>query len=84
MERFIILLNLLFLKEIKSEYEKCKYSFYCEKENMENICIKKLKTESDNIFDIIVNTCPNHSCNAYNALIGDTQKLLNVKNIIQF
>ena len=79
MERFIILLNLLFLKEIKSEYEKCKYSFYCEKENMENICIKKLKTESDNIFDIIVNTCPNHSCNAYNALIGDTQKIIKCK-----
>ena len=76
MERLIILLNILLLKQIKSEYEKCTYAFHCEKEQMENICLKKVKTESDGIFEIILNSRPNYSCNAYNALIGDTEKTI--------
>lgn len=79
MERLFFILNIFLLKVIKSEYEKCIYSFYCQKDDMENICLKKLKTDSENIYNIILNSCSNSTCNAYNALIGDREKIIKCK-----
>ena len=40
MERLFFILNILLLKLIKAQYEKWIYSFYCQEDNMENICLK--------------------------------------------
>ena len=79
MEKVSFLLISLFLINIKSEIEKCTYSFHCKKEDMDNICLKKLKTESLDIFDIYINEFSNSSCDIYNALLGDREKIIEFK-----
>ena len=76
---FFFFLNIFIIKIIKGEYEKCKYSFLCSKEEMGNICLKKIRTNSNNIFNIIINSYLNSSCNVYNSLISDKEE--NIKYI---
>ena len=77
MEKIFLILNiLLLLKRTKAENEKCIYSFHCENENKNNICLKKLKTDSDDIYDILLNPYSNHTCDVHNSLIGDREKII--------
>ena len=84
---FLFLFNIFIIKYIKGEYEKCKYSFYCSKEEMGNICLKKIKTDSYNVFDIIINSNLNNSCNVYNSLMSEKEekiKFIENNNNISF
>ena len=54
--------------------EICSYSISCNKDETQNFCATKKRTESNNIFEIKVKKCPSMPCNLYNTLIGDEEK----------
>lgn len=60
----------------KEEYEICKYSFSCLKEQLDNFCLLKLKTNAPDIFDVILNNEFNNSlsCDVNNVLNSETVK----------
>ena len=64
---FIFLIKIIFC-------EICNYSISCNNDNSQNYCATKRKTESNNIFEIKVQTCPSIQCNIYNTLLGSVEK----------
>ena len=60
----------------KEEYEICKYSFSCLKEQLDNFCLLKLKTNAPDIFDVILNNEFNNSlsCDVNNVLNRKKEK----------
>lgn len=77
MVKFCFLLIIFKILLIKTE--SCNYSFSCHNEMNENICLKKSRTESSNIYDIFINPCLNASCDVYDALISETEKTIYCK-----
>ena len=70
----------LIFKSLEQYYDSntCIHSFSCKKENMLNMCLIKLRSDSPKIFDITLNSNFNNSftCNAHNALMSDSEKII--------
>ena len=72
------IISLLFTIKAEKAYEKCKYSFYCRKDQMNNVCLLKERTNSPEIFDVVLNSDFNNSfsCDVNNALVYETGKTI--------
>lgn len=80
MKNFLLLIFLSFINIFFTKEEVCSYTVHCKKDQSNNICVTKKKTDSPNIYDIEVNPCEYSSCNVHDALLGERESTKFCKN----
>ena len=68
-----LLIIIKVVKAVDDEYEKCNFSFYCA--YGEDICLSKRRTNSPDVFEILLNSYYNNSltCDVNKAFVSETE-----------
>ena len=77
-----LIISLLIIIKSEKPYGKCKYSVYCGKDSMNDVCLSKERTNSPEIFDIKLNPDFNNSfsCDVNNVLVYENEKAIQMKS----